>query len=138
MNMFVRVCTCMSCAYFLCFLLCEGYFATLNRLAGVTLLAPVVNYWWPGFPTNLSTDAFYKQLPSDQWALRIAHYVPWLTHWWNTQKWFPGSSVAAQKPYISSRQDKELLPKIIEGKTNEVTFSPYSKFCIINLLLYGG
>ncbi|KAE8718959.1 germin-like protein subfamily 3 member 2-like [Hibiscus syriacus] len=56
------------------------------------LLAPVINYWWPGFPSNLSTEAYYQQLPNDQWALRVSHYAPWLTYWWNTQKWFPGSS----------------------------------------------
>ncbi|KAK9912024.1 hypothetical protein M0R45_035898 [Rubus argutus] len=34
-----------------------------HRLAGATLHAPVINYWWPGFPANLSTDAYYKQPP---------------------------------------------------------------------------
>ncbi|GMP53451.1 hypothetical protein CsSME_00018901 [Camellia sinensis var. sinensis] len=28
-------------------------------LAGVALIAPVVNYWWPGFPANLSKEAYY-------------------------------------------------------------------------------
>ncbi|KAK9901823.1 hypothetical protein M0R45_001939 [Rubus argutus] len=45
-----------------------------HRLAGATLHAPVINYWWPGFPANLSTDAYYKQPPGDQWALRVAHH----------------------------------------------------------------
>uniref|UniRef100_A0A1S3YA51 AB hydrolase-1 domain-containing protein n=1 Tax=Nicotiana tabacum TaxID=4097 RepID=A0A1S3YA51_TOBAC len=44
-----------------------------NRLAGVALVAPVVNYWWPGFPANLSTEGYNLQLPQDQWALRVAH-----------------------------------------------------------------
>ncbi|XP_011032854.1 PREDICTED: uncharacterized protein LOC105131535 [Populus euphratica] len=80
-----------------------------HRLAGATLIAPVVNYWWPGFPANLSTEAYYQQPPQDQWTLRVAHHAPWLTYWWNTQKWFPASAVAAQKPEVFSRQDLELL-----------------------------
>ncbi|CAK9134540.1 unnamed protein product [Ilex paraguariensis] len=70
-----------------------------HRLAGASLLAPVVNYWWPGFPVNLSTEAYNQQPVQDQWTLRVAHYIPWLTYWWNTQKWFP-----------SSHQDRELIP----------------------------
>nr|XP_016498506.1 PREDICTED: uncharacterized protein LOC107817229 isoform X1 [Nicotiana tabacum] len=72
-----------------------------NRLAGVALVAPVVNYWWPGFPANLSTEGYNLQLPQDQWALRVAHYAPWLVYWWNTQKWFPCNSVIAEKPKMS-------------------------------------
>lgn len=85
-----------------------------HRLAGAALVAPVVNYWWPGFPANLSTEAYYEQYPSDQWAVRVAHYTPWLTHWWNTQKWFPASSVASGKPKFS-RQDIEILTKLAVG-----------------------
>ncbi|XP_039066156.1 uncharacterized protein LOC120211743 [Hibiscus syriacus] len=61
----------------------------LQYVSWAALLAPVINYWWPGFPSNLSTEAYYQQLPNDQWALRVSHYAPWLTYWWNTQKWFP-------------------------------------------------
>lgn len=82
-----------------------------HRLAGAGLLAPVVNYWWTSFPANLSSEAFYEQFPQDQWALRVAHYTPWLTYWWNTQKWFPGSSVIARRSGIFSPQDKEIIAK---------------------------
>ncbi|CAK7325243.1 unnamed protein product [Dovyalis caffra] len=80
-----------------------------HRLAGATLISPVVNYWWPGFPANLSAEAYYRQIPQDQWALRVAHHSPWLTYWWNTQKWFPSSAVISMKPEIFSRQDLELI-----------------------------
>ncbi|PON42450.1 Alpha/beta hydrolase fold [Parasponia andersonii] len=84
-----------------------------HRIAGVALIAPVVNYWWTGFPENLSKEAYNQQLWNDQWALRVAHYTPWLTYWWNTQKWFPYLSAIAHSPAILSSQDKELvmLPK---------------------------
>ncbi|KAL7184895.1 hypothetical protein ACSBR2_026942 [Camellia fascicularis] len=82
-----------------------------QRLAGAALLAPVVNYWLPGFPANLTKEAYYEQFPQDQWALRVAHYAPSLTYWWNTQKWFPPSSVVAGRPKLN-RQDIELITKL--------------------------
>ncbi|CAK9149225.1 unnamed protein product [Ilex paraguariensis] len=82
-----------------------------HRLSGATLIAPVINYWWPRFPAKISAEAYYQQYPQDQWALRVAHYTPWLTYWWNTQKWFPASSAIAQKPKFS-RQDLELISKL--------------------------
>lgn len=75
------------------------------------LLTPVINYWWPGFPANLSTEAYNRQLQRDQWALRVAHHAPWLTYWWETQKWFPALSVATLIPDILSHQDRELMSK---------------------------
>ncbi|BBH07668.1 alpha/beta-Hydrolases superfamily protein [Prunus dulcis] len=83
-----------------------------HRLAGAAILAPVVNYWWAGFPANLSTEAYSQQLQQDQWALRVSHYTPWLTYFWNTQKWFPASSVVAHSRDILSDQDKELMAKL--------------------------
>ncbi|GMG99477.1 hypothetical protein Nepgr_001317 [Nepenthes gracilis] len=84
-----------------------------HRLAGVALLAPVVNYWWSGLATNISKEAFQQQLPQDQWATRVAHYTPWLTYWWNTQKFFPSSSVASRKPDKFNLQDLQLITKIL-------------------------
>ncbi|GKU98364.1 hypothetical protein SLEP1_g11377 [Rubroshorea leprosula] len=41
---------------------------------------------------------------------------PWLTYWWNTQKWFPASSVVAHSTDVLSRHDKELIPKLSARK----------------------
>lgn len=79
----------------------------------MTLIAPVVNYWWRNFPANLSKEAYYEQLPQDQWTLRVVHYAPWLAYWWNTQKYFPASSVAAHKLDIFNSHDRELLSKVV-------------------------
>nr|GEU37703.1 alpha/beta hydrolases superfamily protein [Tanacetum cinerariifolium] len=85
-----------------------------HRLAGVAFLAPVVNYWWSSFPTNLM-EAYKLQPLQDQWGIGVAHYAPWLVYWWNTQKWFPCSSIIAGKPNFSS-SDWELLAKhLAEG-----------------------
>ncbi|KAG8374132.1 hypothetical protein BUALT_Bualt11G0099100 [Buddleja alternifolia] len=84
-----------------------------HRLAGAALLAPVVNYWWPGFPSNISEVAYKQQLPQDQWAVRVAHYMPWLTYWWNTQKLFPPSSVIDHSPRVLSQADKEIMMRLL-------------------------
>ncbi|XP_010553366.1 PREDICTED: uncharacterized protein LOC104823482 [Tarenaya hassleriana] len=83
-----------------------------HRLAGATLVAPVINYWWKNLPSNMSMEAFNQQPPRDQWAVRVAHHAPWLTHWWNTQKWFPGSSVVSRNLGLLSQSDKEIIFKI--------------------------
>ncbi|KAK7392604.1 hypothetical protein VNO78_21047 [Psophocarpus tetragonolobus] len=87
-----------------------------HRLAGAVLVSPVVNFWWTGLPANLTAEAYGRQKLQDQWALRVAHYVPQLTYWWNTQRWFPISGVIAHSPHIFSDQDKELLPKLSNRK----------------------
>ncbi|KAM0053530.1 hypothetical protein Hdeb2414_s0007g00260561 [Helianthus debilis subsp. tardiflorus] len=73
----------------------DGTLSLLRRLlAGTTHIAPVVNYWWPRLPSNLSQQAFSKQFLQDQWSLRVAHQSPSLTYWWNTQKWFPSLTLS--------------------------------------------
>ncbi|XP_020260352.1 uncharacterized protein LOC109836763 isoform X2 [Asparagus officinalis] len=89
---------------------CLKYFP--HRLAGAALVAPVSNYWWPNFPSNLTKDVFSQEIVRDQWAYRVAHYAPWLTYWWNTQKWFPSSSLLAPHSDIFSTQDRDILPKL--------------------------
>ncbi|CAN0900617.1 hypothetical protein LINGRAHAP2_LOCUS20938 [Linum grandiflorum] len=80
-----------------------------HRLAGAALVAPVINHWWGSFPAELSKKAYKSQLLQDQWALRVAHYAPWLTYWWNTQKLFPTSGVIARKRETLSAQDVQLI-----------------------------
>ncbi|KAH9317156.1 hypothetical protein KI387_018925, partial [Taxus chinensis] len=86
-----------------------------HRLAGAALLVPVVNYRWPGFPANLSNQAYNQQARQDQWALRIPYYAPWLTYWWMTQKWFPTSSVMSGNWKPLNRFDAEMYQKFLSG-----------------------
>ena len=90
------------------------------RLAGATLLAPIINYWWQGLSTKLSMDAYYKQPLQDQWTVRVVHYIPWLTYWWNTQKWFPAFSAVPGNPDIFSRQDLEIMSKKVGTQIHKV------------------
>ncbi|XP_061986082.1 uncharacterized protein LOC133705007 isoform X2 [Populus nigra] len=99
-----------------------------HRLAGATLIAPVVNYWWPCFPANLSTEAYHRQIPQEQWMLSVAHHAPWLTYWWNTQKLFPASAIIARKPEIFSRQDLELAPMVAENSKDSPPATPQGEF----------
>ncbi|KAK1411788.1 hypothetical protein QVD17_32535 [Tagetes erecta] len=87
-----------------------------HRLAGAALITPVINYWWPNLPSNLSQQAFSKQFLQDQWSLRVAHYAPSLTYWWNTQKLFPSLTIIAHNPDVLSRQDRELVPIFTAGR----------------------
>jgi hypothetical protein len=45
------------------------------RLAGVALVVPAVNYWWP-MPANVSSRAFEKLDARDRMTFWIAHHTP--------------------------------------------------------------
>ncbi|RWW04026.1 hypothetical protein GW17_00032774, partial [Ensete ventricosum] len=78
------------------------------RIAGAAIMAPVINYRWPGFPRHLSEEAYRKQQPGDQWALRVAYYAPWLLHWWMKQSWLPSSTVIKGTTHLPNRLDAQL------------------------------
>ncbi|GJV89112.1 hypothetical protein Tco_1533050 [Tanacetum coccineum] len=40
-----------------------------EQLAGVALLASVVNYWWSSFPSNIMIEAYKLQPRQDQWEV---------------------------------------------------------------------
>lgn len=87
-----------------------------HRLAGATLIAPVVNYWWSNFPSNLSSQEWSKQFVHDKWSLWVAHHLPSLTYWWNTRTWLPPHSVIAHSPDVLSPQDRKLVPVFTAGR----------------------
>ncbi|RDX87264.1 hypothetical protein CR513_31279 [Mucuna pruriens] len=92
-----------------------------HRLAGATLMTPVVNYWWHNLPSNMSTKAYYENQPiQDQWAVRVSHYFPWLTFWWFTQKWFPSSSVVQFNPAVFSNQDLSIFSKLQINRPHQI------------------
>lgn len=90
------------------------------RLAGAALLTPVVNFWWPGFPAKLAKEIFALASVRDQWTARVTYYTPFLTYWWNTQKWFPSSSVVSGVVDIFSKQDLELIPRLFSGDRTQI------------------
>ncbi|RVW42632.1 hypothetical protein CK203_098298 [Vitis vinifera] len=105
--------------YSLC-LLGSGSVTPIDEMYTCVILAAILAI---GFATNafgiqVLCNWFFHgwtgdlELPQDQWALRVAHYTPWLTYWWNTQKWFPACSVAEHTTNIISHQDKKLMLKL--------------------------
>ncbi|CAN6814223.1 unnamed protein product [Brassica oleracea] len=90
-----------------------------HRLGGAAMVAPVVNYWWRNLPAKLSKEALSLMLPRDQWMLRVAHYAPWLTFWWNTQRWFSIASYISCDPNILSFQDKEIFSRLGYNDLNQ-------------------
>ncbi|KAI3822461.1 hypothetical protein L1987_10051 [Smallanthus sonchifolius] len=83
-----------------------------HRLAGAILISPTINYWWHNLPSNLTNEAYSRRLQQDQWSLRVAHYLPWLTYWWNTQTWISGFTTLAGSPAILSSADIEITSKL--------------------------
>lgn len=94
------------------------YIYAINRLAGAALISPGINYWWPNLPSNLSNEAFSRQLKQDQWAYRVSHHAPWLSYWWNTQKWFLSFSIIERNLAILAPSDLQVLSKLV------ATFDP--------------
>ena len=90
-------------------------FLNTNRLAGAALVVPIINYWWPSFPANLTRQVYEKKLVQDQRTLWIAHHIPSLLYAWMTQKWLPTSAVIQRDPRIYSDLDKEILQKMEES-----------------------
>uniref|UniRef100_A0A0E0M9V6 AB hydrolase-1 domain-containing protein n=1 Tax=Oryza punctata TaxID=4537 RepID=A0A0E0M9V6_ORYPU len=70
-----------------------------ERIAGAVMMAPVVNYWWPGFPAEAAAAAYGRQSYGDQWALRVSHHAPAILHWWMDQSWLPTSTVGINESY---------------------------------------
>ncbi|XP_078154382.1 uncharacterized protein LOC144549499 isoform X1 [Carex rostrata] len=79
-----------------------------ERLAGAVLMAPVINYRWPGFPPELASETYNKQEVGDQWALRVAYYAPSILHWWMEQSWLPTSTVIKGTTYFPNKRDAEI------------------------------
>jgi len=94
------------------------------RLAGAAMVVPIINYWWPSFPAELSRQAFKRLVVPEQRTLWIAHNIPSLLYLWMTQRWFPSSAAAMHHPEIFSKHDMEVLQKMMAmSKTIEVNHS---------------
>lgn len=112
------------------------------RLAGVALVVPFVNYWWSCYPAKLSEEALGKMLPQDQRSFRVAHYAPWLVHWWMNQKWFRGLSITEGNMAIFSPPDLEMVKQLssapspgqVSRRTNN--WNLISSSCIIYIDLF--
>ncbi|KAL6511033.1 hypothetical protein OROGR_022157 [Orobanche gracilis] len=78
-----------------------------NRLAGIALVVPYINYEWPSLPKDLTKDDYRKGL--SRWTVFAACYAPGLLHWCLTRKLFPSSTVLDRNSIFFSRKDLEVL-----------------------------
>eukprot|EP00246_Nothoceros_aenigmaticus_P007700 TRINITY_DN2169_c0_g1_i1.p1 TRINITY_DN2169_c0_g1~~TRINITY_DN2169_c0_g1_i1.p1 ORF type:complete len:382 (+),score=49.57 TRINITY_DN2169_c0_g1_i1:44-1189(+) len=91
-----------------------------HRIAGVAMEAPVINFWWDGFPPEVFNAGFGTQYAEDRWGLRVAHYAPWLTYWWLTQKFFPPLSASpGSKTMHLCKADMEIIKLIRKNQELE-------------------
>ncbi|XWS71473.1 hypothetical protein CRYUN_Cryun03dG0140900 [Craigia yunnanensis] len=79
-----------------------------ERLAGVAMVVPVINYRWPSFPESLTREDYRKTV---KLLYRITKYTPCLLYWWVTKKWFPSPSVMEKKHVFFNKRDIEALKK---------------------------
>lgn len=84
-----------------------------HRLSGAALVVPVANFWWPSVPASLSKETLRSLPLQGQWAIRVAHYTPWLSYWWLTQKWFPSFSILEPNSPLFSNSDVKILQKFL-------------------------
>ncbi|XP_062226705.1 uncharacterized protein LOC133924946 isoform X2 [Phragmites australis] len=82
-----------------------------RRLAGVALVVPAVNYWWP-LPVNVSRTAYGKLDVRDRRTFWIAHHMPSLFYAWLTQKWFRMSPIVRGEPDAFTEKDLEILTEL--------------------------
>jgi len=90
-------------------LLSQNHF---SRLAGVSFVVPVVNYWWRSLPDRVVKDDYRKKLV--RWSMWFANHAPGLLHWWVNQKWLPSTSVLERNPMFFNDRDIDVL-KTISG-----------------------
>ncbi|CAK8535375.1 unnamed protein product [Lathyrus sativus] len=81
-----------------------------HRLAGLALIAPVINYRWPSLPGSLIKDDYRRRFI--KWALWLANHCPKLLHWWVTQKWIPSNAVIEKNPTFFNKNDIDILKTI--------------------------
>jgi hypothetical protein len=82
----------------------------LCRLAGLALIAPVINYRWPSLPGSLIREDYRRRFI--KWALWLANHCPKLLHWWVTQKWLPSTAVIEKNPTFFNKNDIDILKTI--------------------------
>lgn len=78
-----------------------------QKLGGVALIVPFINYKWRSLPDDLTKDDYRKQLC--RLMLLLTCYTPGLLHWWFTQKMFPSATVLEGNPKFFCDKDLAVL-----------------------------
>ncbi|CAO2824770.1 unnamed protein product [Amaranthus hypochondriacus] len=86
-----------------------------HRLAGVAFVVPVVNYWWPSLPSELSSKVFNKLPLMERWRLRLIHYAPKFA--WLLQQRLPLPTIdliLKENPKIFNKSDLAIMKLLSE------------------------
>ncbi|XP_078441160.1 uncharacterized protein LOC144711111 [Wolffia australiana] len=83
-----------------------------HRLAGVALVFPILNYWWPSLPREIRDAAFREMDPADRRMFKIARRAPWLLHAYVNQKLVTPSKIISMHPDVLCPQDQEILQSL--------------------------
>lgn len=83
-----------------------------HRLAGATLLCPVVNSWWSSFPGSLTWELWNKKSITERFGMLVTHNTPWLLYWFNSGNLLQKSSAMQPNPKLFSPTDMAILPKL--------------------------
>eukprot|EP00250_Pteridium_aquilinum_P008340 c17864_g1_i1 orf=382-1497(-) len=86
-----------------------------QRLAGVGMIVPVVNYWWKCISKELFKEAFGTQILRDRWFMQVVRHFPWLIYFYITQPWIPKPTPMVLNFRVLNAMDKEVLANI--GRT---------------------
>ena len=106
-----------------------------ERLAGVAFIAPLVNFWWPGFPKSELTKAWGAQRIGDKMSLMVTHYLPSFAYWYNmVQKQLPRTTLESEDGSTAfNEKDQEtikMLPTMLSPEVliDSVTVTTYPLF----------
>lgn len=102
------------------------------RLCGAALVVPVVNYWWPCLPSELSKSSIGLLLPQDQRTFKVAHYFPWLFNWWITQNWFHSLSLIEGNLAALNPQDIEIIKHLPTHGQVHYTYIVFTQNVLLN------
>ncbi|GAB4824708.1 hypothetical protein Ancab_007573 [Ancistrocladus abbreviatus] len=81
-----------------------------HRVAGLALVVPVVNFWWPSLQSELASTAFKELGAIERWRLRIIHHAPKLA--WVLRHWLRAetiNTILEKNPKAFNKSDVEIM-----------------------------
>ncbi|XP_010535681.1 PREDICTED: uncharacterized protein LOC104810915 [Tarenaya hassleriana] len=78
-----------------------------RRLAGVAMVAGVVNYRWKSLPESVKKEDYRRELI--KWSVWISKHFPGILHWWVTRNLFGSTSLLEKNPLYFNDHDIHVL-----------------------------
>lgn len=90
-----------------------------HRLAGVGMIAPVVNYWLKCIDKEVFKQAYRTQITRDKWMMWVARHYPRLLYFFITQPWIPRPSALVPSFNVLNADDQAVLKDMGRTSTPE-------------------